>query len=229
MLDFVAFYHFGVPPFLSHQVPESELPDDELWAAPNQDVWSQSMRSTRNLPTLTSAISQIFQQKQVRAEIGEFGRILLLHGVYHELHRVRLYFQRPMSVWTPGSALPHHDQPATGADISEAVPGEVGPDSPPWLSETPVFAAWRNAALDCVDVLHWWANGIIALQSGIEHPTVFHLHFSRTVLLVPVQEIVLLVTSITNLECSYEHQEASPNTLLEAEKEVIRWAHQDEV
>lgn len=225
----MAFYHFGVPPFLSHQVPQAELPDDELWAAPTQDVWRQSMQSARNIPTITSAISQLFYQKQVKAEIGEFGRILLLHGVYHELHQVRLYFQRPMSMWTPGSARPRQDQAPTGAGIVEVIPGEVGPDSLPWLSETPHFAAWRNAALDCVDVLHWWANGIIALQSGIEHPTVFHLHFSRTVLLVPVQEIMLLVTSITNLTCSYEDQEASPTALLRAEKEVIRWSHQDEV
>lgn len=97
-----------------------------------------------------------------------------------------------------------------------------------WLNETETFAAWRNAALDCVDVLHWWANGVIALQSGMEHPTVLHLHFSRIVLLVPVKEIMLLIASVSSRESGGTRQTPAAE-VYEAEREVLRWAHRDEV
>lgn len=228
----MTFYHFGVQPFLSHQVPQAELPNDGLWTAPDQHVWRQTTRRTGKIPNITSAIRKVFQDKEVKPDIGEFGRIILLHGVYHELYQVRAYFQRPMSMWVPDSASQQQLQPQQYQQTLVSEVDETSPESnqsAPWLSETRVFAAWRNASLDCVDVLHWWANGVIALQSGMEHPTVFHLHFSRTVLLVPVKEIMLLITSITNQQSSYGHEQAAPSAVLEAEKEVIRWAHRDEV
>ena len=97
-----------------------------------------------------------------------------------------------------------------------------------WLSEMPTYSAWRNTALDCVDVLHWAANGMIAQLSGAEHPTVSHLHLSRVILLVPYREIVTLALfSISSAPTAWK----CPNReeAVAAEEEVLRWAQQDEV
>lgn len=69
---------------------------------------------------------------------------------------------------------------------------------------------------------------MIAIQSGTEHPTVHHLHFSRVVLLVPVKEILVLIMSITKDAGDISHQTTPANVYM-AEQEVIRWAHRDEV
>lgn len=170
-------------------------------------------------PPISSAIRRIFQEKETKPDIGEFGRVLLLHGIFHEINQVRFYYQRPLSTWIPNAL---HPSPAASSPQSVATP---------WLNETHTFAAWRNAALDCVDVLHWWANGMIALQSGMEHPTVLHLHFSRIVLLVPIEEILLLVTSVADHSTNDDGDERPrPSTaeVYEAEREVLRWAHRDE-
>jgi hypothetical protein len=76
--------------------------------------------------------------------------------------------------------------------------------------------------------MHWWANGIIALQSGMEHTTVLHLHLSRVVLLVPIDEILVIVRSMTR-KANGESLEMPATELHKAEGEVLRWAHRDEV
>jgi hypothetical protein len=58
-----------------------------------------------------------------------------------------------------------------------------------WLPENPMYSRWRNCACDCLDVLHWAANSAIGAASGVEHPTVLHLHIARVVVLTPYQDI----------------------------------------
>ncbi|GAM34361.1 hypothetical protein TCE0_015r01894 [Talaromyces pinophilus] len=72
------------------------------------------------------------------------------------------------------------------------------PSSPVWLPGVPMYSKWRNSACDCLDTLHWHANGTIAKAAGFEHPTVLHLHAARVVLLVPFREIRNLATSLAN-------------------------------
>lgn len=154
-------------------------------------------------------------EREVKPDLGEFSRIILLHGIYHEIRQVRSYFRRPLSAWTPtapGSSSHRRSDFAHGTTLAE--------------SET--YSAWRNASLDCVDVMHWWANGIIALQSGMEHTTVLHLHLSRVVLLVPIDEILVIVRSMTR-RANGEALGRSAAEVHKAESEVLRWAHRDEV
>lgn len=91
--------------------------------------------------------------------------------------------------------------------------------------------SWRNAALDCVDVLHWAANGVIAQQAGIEHATVLHLHLSRAVILAPLDQIQILAESIAAyvqgsvfkaLDGSTRH------TAMIAERDILEWAQRDQ-
>ncbi|VUC22744.1 unnamed protein product [Clonostachys rosea] len=223
MLDLMVFYHFDIPPLMSYRVPEADLPHDGLWTAPNEHEWLELFERTRRNPPLPNAIKSIFLRKKVKPDLGEFGRILLLHGIYHEIFQVKAYFQRPLSNWIPTAQL----EP-TVSDLASSPGSSIELfGSKQWLAETATFAAWRNAALDCVDELHWWANGVIALQSGTEHPTVHHLHFSRVVLLVPVKEILTLLLSITKDAGDITHQTTTANVYM-AEQEVIRWAHRDE-
>ncbi|CAG9995417.1 unnamed protein product [Clonostachys byssicola] len=223
MLDLMVFYHFDIPPLMPHRVPESDLPHDGLWTAPNEHEWLELFERTRRNPPLPHAIKSIFLRKKVKPDLGEFGRILLLHGVYHEIYQVKAYFQRPLSNWIPTA---QHEPSVSNLASSPSSSSELS-GSHQWLSETATFSAWRSAALDCVDELHWWANGVIAIQSGTEHPTVHHLHFSRVVLLVPVKEILVLLLSITK-DAGDVSQQTTPANVYMAEQEVIRWAHRDE-
>lgn len=116
-------------------------------------------------------------------------------------------------------------------ESARSAPTMADQPSRKWLPEDPTFASWRNASLDCVDVLHWAANGKIAQLAGAEHPTVLHLHMSRVVLLSPYESIRKLALSIvsiaqaTVLETSVPGGEAGR----EAEREVLQWAQRDEV
>ncbi|CAK7216375.1 hypothetical protein SCUCBS95973_002791 [Sporothrix curviconia] len=168
----------------------------------------------------------LFVEKHIKPDLGEFSRIILLHGVYQEIWQVKRYFDRPLSNWVlSGPAVPD-DRPAQSTAQSAAVPVSTA-DNP-----TSSYSSWRNAACDCVDVLHWGANGMIAQLSGSEHTTVFHLHFSRVVLLTPFDEIRTLARYLASLGGYHADSGLGPlptrSQGLAAERAVIEWAQQDE-
>lgn len=171
-------------------------------------------------PSLASAVTVLFLEKKVKKDIGQFSSLLLLHGIYEEIKRVQSYLDRPLSSWVPSLWLHPGSSPA-----------ESGHGSSPPSDTKANLAVWRNAALDCVDVLHWAANGTIASAAGVEHPTVLHLHLSRVVLLVPYKSIQTLAKSISTLTAgrSTAWSRAEREEALRAEQEVVRWAQQDEV
>ncbi|RSL49764.1 hypothetical protein CEP54_012255 [Fusarium duplospermum] len=51
------------------------------------------------------------------------------------------------------------------------------------------MSKWINSACDCLNILHWNANGTAAKAGGLEHPTILHLHLSRLLLLTPLEHI----------------------------------------
>ena len=168
-------------------------------------------------PSLCSAVQTLFVEKKVKTDLGEFSRILLLHGIYHEISQVKAYYKRPLSTWTPSAQTV--GQSAAALDHSEKR----------WLSDVATFASWRNAALDCVDALHWGAEGMAALARA-EHPTVLHLHLARTVLLVPHQEILTLAHAAAARSPKCQGlQVPTRDEAVEAEREVLKWAQRDEV
>jgi hypothetical protein len=180
-------------------------------------------------PSLASAVQSIFVEKSVKSDVGEFARILILHGVYQEIFQIKSYCSRPLSSWIPSAQqVPPATRPGQGE--RHASTSQQASDRR-WLPENSTFASWRNASLDCVDVLHWAANGTIALLSGAEHPTVLHLHMSRVVLLAPFSSIRTLALSVASLARPAVVGLEFPSKAqgLEAEKEVLRWAQRDEV
>ncbi|KAF3005270.1 hypothetical protein E8E14_006862 [Neopestalotiopsis sp. 37M] len=196
-----------------------ELPSEELWNCKTAWQWSRLVRKTERNPSLASAVTVLFLEKKVKKDIGQFSSLLLLHGIYEEIKRVQSYLDRPLSSWVPSLCLHPGSSPA-----------ESGHGSSPPSDTKANLAVWRNAALDCVDVLHWAANGTIASAAGVEHPTVLHLHLSRVVLLVPYKSIQTLAKSISTLTAgrSTAWSRAEREEALRAEQEVVRWAQQDE-
>ncbi|KAH7136648.1 hypothetical protein EDB81DRAFT_802815 [Dactylonectria macrodidyma] len=223
LLDCMSQYHhvdFQSP--FSLEVPTGDLPHDGLWNTNSAHEWAELFQRTNRNPSLQPALRKLFLERQVKSDLGESSRIILLHGVYHEIELVKSYFQRPLSSWIPSAQQVPRTSLASGGHLQEAQePSEK------WLNELPTFAAWRNAALDCVDVLHWAANGTIALLSGAEHPTVFHLHFSRVILLVPHREILALVLFTVGSAATHSRIPGREEARA-AEQEILRWAQRDE-
>ncbi|KAE8372645.1 C2H2 type zinc finger domain protein [Aspergillus bertholletiae] len=185
LLDCMLAYHSERQLLLSLDDGQAPLPSDEsLWRASSTDVWRRLYDNTtgREEISLYDAVLTLYIEKKLVANIGEFGHILLVHALYHRMWEVGDYFRRPLSFWNPTAKK----QPREAAIPSGSV----------WLPGIPSYSRWRNSACDCLDILHWAANSAIAKASGLEHPTVLHLHEARIILLVPFQEIKTLVTSL---------------------------------
>ncbi|KAF5710716.1 zinc finger zas1 [Fusarium mundagurra] len=187
-------------------VADLTLPHDGLWSQATPSDWTQLHRRVEANPTLEVAISSLFRERTAKPDLGEFSRILLLHAVYQEYTTVSTYCKRPLSSWIP------QNNPEPRSDETQHLQ----------LSDS----NWRNAALDCVDTLHWAANATIASLLGAEHPTVLHLHFSRVVLLVPRRAIITLAKYLKAPE-GLRKEAASQKEALQAEREISEWAQQD--
>lgn len=141
--------------------------------------------------------------------MGEFSRILCIHALFRRTWEVADYFKQPLTMWIPT---------AEKQNISA-----IAQSMPVCLPGIETYSKWRNSACDVLDILHWHANSVIGATSGMEHPTVLHLHLARVVLLTPIQTIVQLAQGIS--------AEASPNVIqdiLELKKQVQRWAVEDQ-
>lgn len=92
-----------------------------------------------------------------------------------------------------------------------------------WLPANPTFSKWRNSACDVLDILHWHANSVIGATSGMEHPTVLHLHLARVILLTPYVKITRLARLMTGKAVP-----ESDGEVHELRTYVTRWAREDQ-
>jgi hypothetical protein len=165
---------------------------------------------------MLTALETLYKKKAVDSNIGELGRVLLIHGLYRRTWEVASYHRDSLSNWIPSA--PGTRAPSPAASGVEA-----------WLPGNPVFSKWRNSACDCLDILHWSANSLVASRAGLEHPTVLHLHLARLILLTPA-------TTIQNLASTILHHakrgtippNSSESQYYKDRSEVIRWFIQDE-
>ncbi|EED23244.1 C2H2 transcription factor, putative [Talaromyces stipitatus ATCC 10500] len=184
-------------PFFSLKDAQAPLPAHEsLWDAASEENWKLLDR-TDNV-SLHSATEVLFIEKRSIPNICEFDHTLLLHALYQRLWEVSDYFQSPLTCWNPNAAR----QPREAAIPSSSV----------WLPGVSMYSKWRNSACDCLDTLHWHANGTIAKAAGFEHPTVLHLHAARVVLLVPFREIRSLATSLANATITWDSRSLERNS-----------------
>ena len=210
LLDCMWAFHFEDRPILALEDAISPLPSHEsIWAAETSTKWYELQRKYQPTPTLIDALQKMYIDKHVLQELGEFSRQLLIHGLFRRSWEVETYFRQRLSHW----------EPTAKKQASE----EALPRSPIWLPSVPTFNRWRNSACDCIDILHWDANAKIGAASGLEHPTVLHLHLSRVILLTPFREITRLGKSLAD-----EASTTTPEQVRLDRNVVCRWASQDQ-
>ncbi|KAB8241519.1 hypothetical protein BDV35DRAFT_384851 [Aspergillus flavus] len=212
LLDCMLAYHFESRLLLSLDDGQAPLPSGEsLWRASSADAWARLYEKTtgREEVSLYNAVLTLYIEKKLVANIGEFGHILLIHALYHRMWEVGDYFRRPLSFWNPTAKK----QPREAAIPSGSV----------WLPGIPSYSRWRNSACDCLDILHWAANSTIAKASGLEHPTVLHLHEARIILLVPFHEIKTLVTSLATEKVQWSARQQTIEWHY-----ILRWIKHDQ-
>ncbi|KAJ9613730.1 hypothetical protein H2204_014693 [Knufia peltigerae] len=191
---------------------------DRLWAAADASEFDQ-LRTTSGLsdpPTLGEALQSLYIDKQLLPNLGELSRVILIHGIIHRTWEVKTTVTQSFSRFEP-SAL-------------KQTSNEVNHAEPVWPPAVPLFNKWRNSACDCLDILHWSANAAIGAASGMEHPTVLHLHLARIVLLAPLEDILLFSHYL--IRSSRESNRVFPHvSAAEAEahrRRIQRWAVQDQ-
>lgn len=232
-------YHFGLEPLFSLESAQWDLPDDRLWTAQNAEVWLERRNRCSSKPTpkpswemyedrvlmsglgnstLSAAVHKLFVDRQMKADLGEYSNLLLLHGVFRHIFRIRDDSKRTLYTWDPSA------QKLSSDDIDD------DDGSNPSPIQRDALTKWQSAAMDCVDVLHWSANSTIGQLSGAEHATVFHLQFSRVVLCSPYERLRVIAEYLGSL--TQGRQGGSRWTIedaVKAENEVLQWAQQDEV
>jgi len=162
------------------------------------------------LVSLYEVTQKAYLEKQMQSSMGEFSRILCIHALYHQTWQVKFYLQRPLNVWIPTAEKQSVEK--------------IRQSQPTWLPGIPSFSKWRNSACDVLDILHWHANSVIGAASGMEHPTVLHLHLARVVLLTPFQEILDLAQSLVRLPPTGRDLENIKNLM----SHIRRWALEDQ-
>ncbi|KAJ0425509.1 fungal-specific transcription factor domain-containing protein [Aspergillus carlsbadensis] len=212
LVDCTAAYQFDTKPHFSLDDGQAQLPcNDKIWHASSSRIWKglREESSEQETMSLYDAVLTLYIEKRLVPDIGEFSHVLLIHALYHRMWEVGDYFRRPLSFWNPT---------AKKQSRKLAIPsGSV------WLPGIPSYSKWRNSACDCLDILHWTANGTIAKANGHEHPTILHLHTARIILLAPFREIRLLVHLLATQKVNWEDRQQ----VIEWHY-VLRWIKHDQ-
>ncbi|KAL3464201.1 fungal-specific transcription factor domain-containing protein [Aspergillus heterothallicus] len=212
LVDCTTAYQFDTKPHFSLDDGQAQLPcNDKIWQAGSVRIWKGLLEETSEQEkiSLYDAVLTLYIEKKLVPDIGEFSHVLLIHALYHRMWEVGDYFRRPLSFWNPT---------AKKQSRKLAIPsGSV------WLPGIPSYSKWRNSACDCLDILHWTANGTIAKANGHEHPTILHLHTARIILLAPFREIRLLVQLLATQRVNW----ADRQQVIEWHY-VLRWIKHDQ-
>lgn len=210
LVDCMMAFHFHQKPLLQLEYADTVLPcHEKVWAASDPGEWKECSKQYPSPPTLTEALQQLYIEKRLAQDIGEFARILIIHGIFHRTWEVERYYQQPFSRWSPTA--------------QKGLSDEINTKSPIWLPSISTFAKWRNSACDCLDILHWSANAAIGAASGIEPSQVMHLHLARVVLLTPHKHIISLAHYLAGDSISHTSETAA------RDRQVIsRWVNQDQ-
>ncbi|KAL6890068.1 fungal-specific transcription factor domain-containing protein [Trichoderma evansii] len=209
ILDAMISYEFNVAPLMQFVDIKVPLPcSDHIWENPSVEKVVAEQKSSA---TLLDVIERLYIEKRLPENLGEFSNILIIHGIWRRSKEVINQSQTRLANWVPSATIQARE--AHQSAVTET-----------WPPSSPTLSKWRNSACDCLDILHWRANGKAASAGGLEHPTILYLHLSRLILLTPVAQIQTLATSAnnanaTNLAISQRYAEASSC--------VLKWAMND--
>ncbi|KAM0154533.1 hypothetical protein ACHAPG_006484 [Botrytis cinerea] len=219
LLDSMWYFHFQVRPSLSLDDSSVSLPCQEvLWEAESAIEWQQLLSCSSSSSTLHNALQRMYTEKRLLSSTGEFSRILLIHGLFRRTWEVSNYLSQPLTQWTPAASK---------------LPFQHTTSIPIWLPGIQTYTNWRNSACDCLDILHWHANSVIGAASGMEHPTVLHLHLARVVLLTPFLHILKLAEYLASSQTTPISHLGDPDQeiedeILQSRSYVKRWATEDQ-
>lgn len=189
LVDCMLAYHFDSQPTLRLRDMRYPLPCAErLWSAKTAQEWKTLQANCTSQPTLGEAMQELCVEKRFPQELGEFARIIIIHGLYQRTWEVQRYFENPLSSWGPSVSL-------------QADSGLL-PELPVYLHVPPIaeVMSWQSAACNAVALMHWQATAKVGRQNGHEHATVLHLHLARILLLTPYVHIILLARAMSSGE-----------------------------
>jgi len=180
MVDSMVAYLFCERAIFTKEDIRGPLPCLEiLWEAETASHWNQIHQISSTMPSLANASHRLHLEKRMESTLGEFTRILIIHSLYHWCWHLERHYSDPLTHYTPVSSRTLiTDHRAFGHKI--------------WLAEVGDFSRWRDSLCDSVDTIHWRAISVTGARLGSEHPLILHCHFSRMVILAPIEEILSL-------------------------------------
>ncbi|KAL2680513.1 hypothetical protein Neosp_008115 [[Neocosmospora] mangrovei] len=167
LLDCIFVFEFNCQPLIQLADVSSLLPcTEKLWETPTLEEINSSM---------PESIEILYMEKRLPPHLGEFGYLLLIYAILARTSEAMTHYQTRLSNWVPNART---ESRSTLQSVAET-----------WPPALPIMSKWRNSACDCLDILHWYANGTVARAGGLEHPTILHLHLSRLLLLTPIKHM----------------------------------------
>lgn len=166
---------------------------DKAWEnSPNQDVDDPRLgafcfhafffaRSSFSLIivesfTLEDALCRLYLERTLVPGQSEFALTGLIYSVIRRNLDVALYYNHPLSFWTPG-------------DDRQWYPGYL-PRRHEDTQRNEIYRRWRDSACDSLDILHWEILGRSATVGGHESPIFLQLHLARIAILAPCPELL---------------------------------------
>lgn len=161
--------------------------------------------------TLGEAVEMLYMEKKLPPHLSEFSSIILINAIYRRTKEAISRERAPLHAWTPTATVQPRPQ---SRHVSER-----------WPPATPTLSRWRNSACDCLDILHWSANGKAAQRSGLEHHTILYLHLSRLLILTPIAHIQMFASGSSSAQ---RGAGAPSEQYMSARRHVLQWVVQDQ-
>lgn len=203
----------GRPPVTLDSIASIRLPcTDAMFEAEDAETW-QELEARSSRATFLEALQNLYIDKKLLPELGDFSHTLLIYGVIQRTREVQDHVQQPLSRFEPSA----EKRRSSEMNIQ-----------PVWAPSVPVYMKWRNSACDCLDILHWQANAAIGMAAGLEPAKVMHLHFARILMLVPLDQLLGLARMINiPFASSADTGKSSPEEI-EMKRAIQRWAISDQ-
>ncbi|KIW14274.1 hypothetical protein PV08_07056 [Exophiala spinifera] len=208
LLDAIFSYEVNSQPRMAFPPPDTPLSCSErTWEMPSEESIASE---TSNSLLFSHALEMLYMEKRLPKNLGDFAHVLLIHAICRRTKDVFSQAQSRLSFWTPSAA------------VQTRIPALATGDTCPPSNE--MSLKWRNSACDCLDILHWQANGRIAESAGWEHPTVLHLHLARLLILTPTVHLQTLAANPMLLG----NPDVAETPFNASRKHLINWATHDQ-
>ena len=183
----------------------------------HEDIWEETSlvrqhhRCLTNM-TLAEGLETLYVEKKLPPHLGTFSTGLLISAICQNTKEILARDRIRLNSWIP-TALPqqHLALPSVQRE---------------WLPRTQLASKWRNSACDCLDILHWPANGKTARNGGFENHIILQLHLARLLILAPIDSVQIFA-SASGLDAYASSSPDQGPELATARFKVMQWAIQD--